>query len=470
MLLAGNEALVLSPIRTVNINEMGHLTIGECDAVELAHTFGTPLYVFDENDIRLRCREYREGLSSNHPNTQVVYAGKAFLCLGMCRLIEQEGLGLDVASGGELYTAEMAGFPMDRILFHGNNKSHIELVQAVCAKVGRIVVDNLYELELLNSICRECNQYSDILLRITPGVNANTHSSIQTGQQDSKFGIGVHDGKAFDAVSLASKMSNVRLVGIHSHIGSQIFDLDSYQDTLDVVLDFCVEIKRKLGLEMEEIDLGGGLGIAYTEEDRPLSIREFSTYISKAFMDGCKERGLKPAKLIVEPGRSIIGAAGITLYTIGSIKDIPGVRKYVTVDGGMTDNPRVALYGAEHRAVVANKAGRDLEETVTIAGRCCESGDMLIWDVKLPAVEPGDILAVCSTGAYNYSMASNYNRLPRPAAVFAVDGKADLVIRRETYEDLIRHDVIPDRFASGRNTEVACSSCCNSRLGENRRS
>lgn len=447
---------------TMNINSLGHLTIGKCDTVELAREFGTPLYVFDESELRNRCREYREGLSSNHSNVQVVYAGKAFLCMAMCKLLEQEGLGLDVVSGGELYTAQMAGFPMERVLFHGNNKSYFELVQAVRAKVGRIVVDNLYELELLNSVCIENKTHADIFLRITPGVNADTHSSIQTGQEDSKFGIGILGGNALDAVRLASGMSNVRLRGLHCHIGSQICDLGSYQDALDVMLDFCVEIKENLGLEMEEIDLGGGLGIAYTNEDKPLSIREFSTYISKAFVDGCRERRLNLPKLIVEPGRSIVGPAGITLYTIGSIKEIPGVRKYVAVDGGMTDNPRVALYDANYRALVANRADRDLEEVVSIAGRCCESGDMLIWDIKLPKLESGDILAVLSTGAYNYSMASNYNRFPRPAAVFVMEGRADLVIRRETYEDLVRNDVIPDRFASLQDAEVACGRCCSS--------
>ena len=347
---------------TMSINDAGHLVIGECDTVELARQFGTPLYVFDEKDIRFRCREYKEGLSSYHSNAQVVYAGKAFLCMGMCKLVEQEGLGLDVVSGGELYTAQKAGFPMDRVFFHGNNKSCPELVQAVKAKVGRIVVDNLYELELLNSICREHHQCANILLRVTPGISANTHSSVQTGQHDSKFGMGISDGMALNAVVKAIAMENVRLVGIHSHVGSQIYDLKTFQDTLNVILDFCVQVKQKIGFEFEEIDIGGGLGIAYVEDDKPLSIRQYSTYISKAFVDGCATHGLVPCKLIVEPGRSIIGPAGITLYTLGSIKEIPEVRRYVAVDGGMADNPRVALYGAKYRAIVANKADRELEE------------------------------------------------------------------------------------------------------------
>ncbi|MDT3700339.1 MAG: diaminopimelate decarboxylase [Thermincola sp.] len=431
---------------TMQVSQKGHLEIGGCDLVDLVKQFGSPLYVMDEQLVRDNCRNYYESFTGTYPNSQVIYASKAFLTTAMCSLIESEGLGLDVVSGGELYTALKAGFPAENIFFHGNNKTIDELKLAIDSKIGRFVADNLFEMENLNRLAGEMHTKVDILIRITPGIEAHTHEYIQTGQIDSKFGLVMSNGQALAGIKAALGMENINLRGLHCHIGSQIFELESYQHAAEVMMDFLDEVYQATGHRFEELNLGGGFGIYYVSGDKPGSVKAYATLVMETIKRKAEEKRYPMPKIIVEPGRSIVGEAGTTLYTIGSVKDIPGVRKYVAVDGGMTDNPRPALYQARYEAVVANKANETKAEEVSIAGKCCESGDMLIWDLNVPAVDSGDILAVFCTGAYNYTMSSNYNRLARPAVVFVRDGQADIVVLRETLEDLVRHDVIPERM------------------------
>lgn len=433
---------------TSKINAQGHLEIGGCDATALREQFGTPLYVVDEQLVRRRCREFIEAFRATGLSFQVAYASKAFCVVAMCALAAEEGMSLDVVSDGELYTALQAGFPVERIHFHGNNKTPAELEMALDAKIGCFVVDNLTELHLLQALAAERNMRTNILLRVTPGVEAHTHEYISTGQTDSKFGFDIGNGAAMEAVKLALQQSQLNLLGVHSHIGSQIFEVDGFQVAAERVAAFTKSVKEELGAEFKVINLGGGFGIRYTEEDTPLPVTRYVEAIAEAVKTHFAGISATLPEIWIEPGRSIVGDAGTTLYTVGSIKDIPEVRKYVSVDGGMTDNPRPALYQAKYEAMLANRANDPAEETVSIAGKACESGDMLIWDVELPCVRSGDLLAVSSTGAYNYSMASNYNRIRRPAVVFAANGKAELVVRRESYEDLVRNDLIPERVSS----------------------
>lgn len=431
---------------TSKINASGHLEIGGCDTVELKQEYGTPLYIVDEQLIRQRAREYMDAFKASGLTFQVAYASKAFSVKAMCALVEQEGLSLDVVSDGELYTALQAGFPTDRIHFHGNNKTPDEIEMALDAKIGCFVVDNFTEIHLLQAMAAEKNQKVKILLRITPGVEAHTHEYISTGQTDSKFGFDIGNGSAFEAIELSSRQSHLELLGVHSHIGSQIFEVEGFQMAVERVAGFAREVKEKLGLTFQVVNLGGGFGIRYVEGDTPLKVSEYV----KAITDGVKTHfaGISEElpEIWVEPGRSLVGEAGTTLYTVGTSKDIPGVRKYVAVDGGMSDNPRPALYESVYEAMLANRANEPAAETVSIAGKACESGDMLIWDLALPKVETGDLLAVACTGAYNYSMASNYNRIRRPAVVFVQNGQSDLVVRRESHEDIVRNDLIPARM------------------------
>jgi len=431
---------------TMQVNQKGHLEIGGCDTVELVKEFGSPLYVMDEQFIRDKCRNYYESFTGVYPTSQVIYAGKAFLTTAMCRLVESEGLGLDVVSGGELYTALKADFPVEKIYFHGNNKTIDELKMALEAKVGRFVVDNVFELENLNGLAQELKTKVDILIRTTPGVEAHTHEYIQTGQVDSKFGLVMGNGQAMAGIKNALQMENLNLRGLHCHIGSQIFELESYQHTAEVMMDFLNEVYQETGHRFEELNLGGGFGIYYASGDKPGSVKTYAALVIETIKRKAEEVNYPLPKIIVEPGRSIAGEAGTTLYSIGSVKEIPGVRKYVAVDGGMTDNPRPSLYQAKYEAIVANKVNETKSEEVSIAGKCCESGDMLIWDLRVPPLESGDILAVFSTGAYNYSMSSNYNRLARPAVVFVRDRQADIVVKRESLDDLLRNDVMPERM------------------------
>ncbi|HEU4965756.1 MAG TPA: diaminopimelate decarboxylase [Bacilli bacterium] len=435
---------------TSRINEQGHLEIGGVDAVGLAKQYGTPLYVFDEGLIRETMRAYKRAFDASGLRYQVAYASKAFCTMAMCRVVEEEGLSLDVVSGGELHTALKAGFPAERIHFHGNNKTPDEIEQALQAGIGEFVVDNFHELKLLGALAVEKGVVADILLRLSPGVEVHTHEYIQTGQEDSKFGFDIANGSAKRAVEAAVATDGVRLIGLHSHIGSQIFETEGFGLAVNIVSEFYAMSLRELGAtDLSVLNVGGGFGIRYTEEDAPLEPSDYIGAITEAVKRTFDRLGLPYPEVIIEPGRSLVGPAGTTLYTIGAIKDIPGVRKYVSVDGGMTDNPRPALYKAVYEAMLANRADAGDEEVVSIAGKACESGDMLIWDVKLPQVNAGDILAVSATGAYNYSMASNYNRIARPAVVFVHEGQADVVVKRETYDDVIGQDVIPVRLQNG---------------------
>jgi diaminopimelate decarboxylase len=431
-----------------SVNERGHLAIGGCDVTELAVSFGTPLYVFDEAAIRERCGAYREAFESRYPTVRVEYAGKAFLCLAMARLAAEEGLNLDVASAGELYTALRSGFPAERIVMHGNNKSAAELQLALQAGVGRIVVDNLEEIAALAGLAAARGSPQEVLVRVAPGVDPHTHRRIQTGQADTKFGLNAASGAALEGVRRVLAQPGLIFTGLHSHIGSNLHDATAHLAALEAVLDVAVDVRRETGLAMEELNLGGGLGIRYTANDAPVTVADFAEVLVGRLMSGLAERHLPLPVLSVEPGRSIVGEAGTTLYTVGAIKDVPtaappGFRRYVSIDGGMSDNPRPQLYDAVYSALVANKAAQPASVAVRIAGKHCET-DILIQDTMIQEVEAGDILAVLATGAYTHSMASNYNRLPRPAAVFVRDGTSRLVSRRETLEDLVRLDVPPE--------------------------
>ncbi|KRF12145.1 diaminopimelate decarboxylase [Paenibacillus sp. Soil787] len=431
---------------TSKINDQGHLEIGGVDATKLVAEYGTPLYVFDEALVRGRCREFVEAFKTSGLKFQVAYASKAFCVMAMCRIVEEEGMSLDVVSDGELYTALQAGFPADRIHFHGNNKTISELEMAIDAKIGCFVVDNFVELQMLNAIAEEKRQKVKILLRITPGVEAHTHEYISTGQEDSKFGFDMGNGSAFRAVQEASQLSYLELLGVHSHIGSQIFEVEGFRMAAEKVAGFAVQVRKEIGVTFKVINLGGGFGIRYVSDDSPLPVAVYVKAITDAIKDNFGSNDFPMPEIWVEPGRSIVGDAGTTLYTVGTTKDIPGVRKYVAVDGGMTDNPRPALYDAVYEAMLANRATEQPTEVVSIAGKCCESGDMLIWDLNLPKVSSGDVLAVSCTGAYNYAMASNYNRIRRPGVVFVKDGQSDLVVKRESFDNIVGNDIIPARM------------------------
>lgn len=427
----------------LSVNDKHHLVIGKNDTVDLAKKYGTPLYVLDEDLIRKNCRVYKEAMDKYYGgNGLVLYANKAFCSLYTCRIVAEEGLGADVVSGGELYTAIKAGFPMDKIYFHGNNKTEEELEMAVENGVGHIICDNIYELKMLNDIAKKHGVVQSIMFRIKPGIDAHTHSFIRTGQIDSKFGVALENGEAFEIYQMAHEMSNVNPDGIHCHIGSQIFDIEPFTQAAEVMMNFAGDLKDKLGLEIKKLNLGGGYGIRYTENDDPVPYDEYIKHVSETVKETAKKREIEIPFILMEPGRSIIAPAGITLYTVGGIKDIKNVRKYVSVDGGMGDNPRYILYESEYDAVVANKADAEKTQKVTIAGKCCESGDILAKDIMMPEIEVGDTLAVLATGAYNYSMASNYNRIPRPAVIAVKDGESRVVVKRESFEDIIRNDVM----------------------------
>lgn len=426
----------------LDINSQGHLTIGGCDALDLAREYGTPLYVLDETTIRNTCKAYVNSFKKYYDgNGLPLYASKALSCKELCRIANEEGLGLDVVSGGEIYTALQAGFPMEKVHFHGNNKTADEIRLALDANVGKFVVDNLYELELLNQICREKDKTANISFRIKPGVDAHTHNFIRTGQIDSKFGFALETGEAYEAVKKALAYDNICLKELHCHIGSQIFDIEPFVTAAEIMLDFMGKIHDELGVLISELNLGGGFGIMYTASDEPVPYESYMEKVSVAVKAKAEQHNLPVPYIYIEPGRSIVGEAGITLYTVGGKKEIPNVRTYVSVDGGMTDNIRYALYQSAYTVVNAGKADREPSEIVTVAGKCCESGDLVQEHTKVAAVDVGDTLAVLSTGAYNYSMASNYNRIPRPATVMVKDGKSRLIIKRETYEDIVKNDI-----------------------------
>lgn len=420
---------------------MSNYIFNNVDTVELVKEYGTPLYLMSENYIIERFDEIKNDFLNKYENVRAVYASKAFLNKEMARIVAREGIGIDVVSGGELYTALAVDFPMENIIFHGNGKSINELEMAVKNNVGRIVVDNLDELVQLNKIAKSHEKKADILFRITPGVNIDTHKFIQTGQVDSKFGIPLVDGVIYDAVEKAINLENINLLGFHFHVGSQLHDNESHLQSISICMEIINETKNKFNFETKELNVGGGFGIKYrdSEERKPLSF--FMEPIMDKIEELSAEYGIKRPKIIIEPGRWVVGESGITLYTVTSVKEIPNLRTYVSVDGGFTDNPRPALYEADYEALVANKYGEENTETYTIAGKCCESGDILIWDLESPKIEAGDILAVLSTGAYNYSMASNYNRIPKPPVIMIKDGEPRVIVKRETYEDILRKDI-----------------------------
>ena len=426
----------------LNINEKGHLTIGGCDTVELAETYGTPLYVMNEEVIRQALRAYVQSMETYYPQGgRVAYASKACCFLEMYRIAAQEGCGADVVSGGELYTALRAGMPAERLYFHGNNKPEGELRMALEAGVGRIVVDNPAELRRLSSIAQDMGSTAAILLRVTPGIDAHTHQFIRTGQIDSKFGLTLENGEALAAAREALSLPGIDLKGFHCHIGSQIFDVDPFAHAADVMLRFMARVRVETGATLTGLNVGGGFGIRYTDREQPKPFGAYMKQVSAVMSQTAAELDFPLPFLILEPGRSVAAPAGITLYTVGAVKSIPGVREYVSVDGGMGDNPRYALYKAAYTVVAANRMREPNTRVMTISGRCCESGDLIQENVPLPDCEHGDILAVLGTGAYNYSMSSNYNRLPRPAVVMVMDGTSRVVVKGETYEDLIRNDV-----------------------------
>lgn len=423
-----------------SLNKSENLAFDQCELIKLAQKYGTPCYLFSESIIRNKCHQYTSAFSRRNVDFEVIYAGKAFLVKAMCNILKEEGLSLDVASGGELYTAISAGFPSDKIFFHGNNKSQEEIEFAVKEKIGTMMVDNEYELGLINQIAEKLNTKVKIILRVTPGVDTHTHQYIKTGQVDSKFGISMD--KVPDFMERVLSMKNIIYQGLHCHIGSQIFDLSPYVLTIKEMVKLIKQIKDRWRIDTPNLNLGGGLGVKYLESDQPPSIENFVNLIVDNLITEIGENNLVMPRILVEPGRSIVAEAGVTLYTIGAIKEIPGIKKYLIVDGGMADNPRPILYGAKYEAVLVNKINSNLpEEVVTIAGKCCESGDILIKDLKLPSASVGDLLVVFTTGAYHYSMSSNYNRLLRPPVILVNQGEDRLIVKGETYEDIIRNDI-----------------------------
>lgn len=433
----------LKPI-TAKINVNGNLEIGGCDVVDLAEQYGTPLYVIDEATLRSICADYKKAFSK-YEKVNMMFACKSLCTMAVSKILHQEGFGFDVVSGGEIYTVYKSGVDMSKVLFNGNNKSYDELSLAIELGVGRISVDNFFELALLTEIAKSQNKTVDILLRITPGIECHTHEYIQTGHLDSKFGFDLT--QIDEAVELIlNNYTNLKLHGLHAHIGSQIFETKVYHDEIEILVKELARLDEKFGLKLDEINLGGGLGVKYTESDCPPSVYEIADVIISSLNNSIDKYGIEPPSLFLEPGRSIISTSGVTLYTIGSSKQVPHGKKYVAVDGGMADNPRPSMYSAEYCAEVGNKKEDAALQTVTIAGRFCESGDILIKDISLPELSEGDILCVYNTGAYNYSMASNYNRVQKSQMVIVNNSKSDIIVRRETLEDLISHDTVPDRL------------------------
>ena len=429
----------------LSINSENHLVIGQHDTVELAKKFGTPLYVLDEDLMRDNCRAYKNAIDTYYDgHGLVLFASKALCTMYTGRLVAEEGLGADVVSGGELYTLYKAGFPMEKVFFHGNNKTPDEIELALNCGVGHIVVDNKYELELLNRIANEKNVNQRILFRIKPGIDAHTHDFVKTGQIDSKFGVALENGEAYEIHKLALSMSNIQIDGVHCHIGSQIFDVEPFCEAAKVMIGFIADLYDKLGIKVNILNLGGGFGIKYTATDDPIAPSEYIHKVTNVVKELAQEKGIDLPFLVFEPGRSIVASAGITLYTVGCVKEIENVRTYVSIDGGMCDNPRYILYGSKYTAVLANNASAEPVAPVTIAGKCCESGDLIQEHIMMPEIRVGDTLAVLATGAYNYSMSSNYNRTPRPPIVAVSGNEAKIIVKRETYDDLIKNDVLEE--------------------------
>lgn len=424
-----------------SIGENGHLFIGGIDVSELAEEYGTPLFIYDEDHIRTMLREYVQSFQDQQIEAKVAYAGKAFLCRAMAKVVAEEGAYLDAVTGGEIYTALSAGFPAERIFFHGNNKSEDEIEFAVRSGIGFIVLDSFDEIERAERILYRLGKKQKVLIRITPGIIPKTHTYIQTGQVDSKFGFSLAAGLAYEAVNEVLQKSCFELAGYHMHIGSQIFSLDPYAAAAKIMAEFVDNVRKRTGYFPEIVNFGGGVGVAYRLCDEPPTARQFVEYLVFNVKKEFSERGLEIPSIGIEPGRSIVGNAAVTIYRVGTIKEIPGVRLYISVDGGMSDNLRPMLYGAIYEAFIATRMNDPAETRVTIAGKHCENGDILVRDVEMPFPKVGDLIVIPVTGAYGYAMANNYNRQPRPAVVFVKDGNSRIAIRRETYEDLVRNDL-----------------------------
>jgi diaminopimelate decarboxylase len=421
----------------------GEWVVGGVGARQLVREYGTPLYVMDEARLRANCRTYVAALREAYPHSQAIFASKALCCMATCRLAYDEGLGVDVVSAGEIHTALRAGVPADALMLHGSNKTQEEFALAIEVGVGRIVADSFCDLEMLNDLTRDNRRPVDVLLRLTPGIEPHTHKAIITGGVDSKFGFGIPDGAAREAIRRTLDIPGVRLRGLHCHIGSQVMELEPFTLAAHAMMEVAAWMARDLHTPVEDLDLGGGLGIRYLPTDSPPTIHDYVSAVAGVVRDDAQGAQIPMPRLLLEPGRSIVGDAGATLYRVGAIKPIAGIRTYVSVDGGMYENPRPALYAARYEAALAERLNEPRTHRVTIAGRCCESGDVLIWETSLPEPRPGDLLVIHSTGAYSYSMASNYNRYPRPPVVFVRDGKAHVVVERETVEDLLAKDVPP---------------------------
>lgn len=427
---------------TARIDSRNHLELGGVDMINLVYKYGTPLYVFDEETLRRQCVSFVHEFWTRYPQLRVIYASKAFLNRNLLPILYAEGLGLDVASGGELAVAEAAKFPMELVYFHGNNKSRDELLQALKAKIGTVVVDNFHELNVLNEVATEQKLKQNILLRISPGVDSHTHAHTTTGITDSKFGFTLVNGQAEEAVRQATQASNLTLTGLHIHLGSPLFETAPYREGIEVTFDFAAQMRDRYGMKLLEFSPGGGFPIQYTTDNAPPPLSEYAAVITMAVTESAKRHRFDLPRLVIEPGRAIVGRAGVALYTVGAIKDIPGVRKYVSVDGGMGDNIRPAIYGSKYEAVVASKIEAREHEKITIAGKYCESGDVLIKDAELPVVKAGDVIALPASGAYCIPMSSTYNSNPRPPVVAVRNGTATLWARRETYADLVEREVI----------------------------
>ena len=443
--------------RHMRTNENGELMIADCSTIRLAQEFGTPLHVINEEVVRSKCQEINRSLGKYYPDSFVAYASKAFCTLAMCKLVSQESLGIDVCSGGELFTALEAGISPENILFHGNCKTRDEIEMGVRVGVGRFVVDNLDELHLLSEISRKFRRRVHVQVRLNPGIEAHTHHYIQTGLIDSKFGLGITNGQAMNGIEQVLASEYLVLQGVHIHIGSQILNLEPYVLATKALMGFVRDVKEKYGYTLREVNLGGGFGVRYKSTDIRFPINEYCQVISGIIREFCHIEQLELPCIMVEPGRYIIGEAGTTLYTVYAIKDIPGIRKYVLVDGGMSENPRVTLYQAEYEAILANRVLEKPTETLSIAGRHCEEGDVIVVDANMPKIKPGDIIAIPTTGAYHYSMASNYNRYPRPAVVFIKRNLADIVVERENYVNLLARDRIPARLVQDDTRDAGSS-------------
>lgn len=428
-------------IDSLTVRENGHLHISGCDTVKLAEEFCTPLYVMSEDKIRQICQRYLSSIKQNYGGNGVpIYASKAFSCKEIYRIVTDEGFDVEVVSGGELYTALKADVSPEKIHFQGNNKSIEELEMAIENKVHDIVVDNNSELDRIQKISKDRNVVTNISIRIKPGIDAHTHDLIKTGQIDSKFGVALENNEAYEMVKKITDLSNVNLTGLHCHIGSNIHEIEPFVLAAEVMLDFYKKIFDELSVSLKTLNLGGGFGIKYTENDNTVPYENYMAEVSKAVHAKCEEHKLEVPKIMIEPGRSVVGESGITLYTVGDVKEIENVRNYVAIDGGMFENPRYSLYNAEYTFVVANKANQPADYTATIAGKCCET-DLLQEHTQIQKPENSDILAALSTGAYNFSMASNYNRNPRPAVIMVKKGVPRLIVRRETYEEILSRDI-----------------------------